>query len=173
MSNLMDSVILTTNTHPYILGLAIFTVAVFASLTLVAASITNLHYECDCEDYSPIFLTRETRPLFDGQDQDPLKDYPYGRYATRTVSAGDGQDPLKGYPYGRYVTRTVSAGRAKKQSSKRASLRPALGADWADSSYGTITAGPRVGEKRKTRGEGMGRGKRVRVEESSEHDSQW
>ena len=113
--------------------------------------MTGLHYEyeCDCEENSPIFTDQETRPLLDSQD------------------------PLKDYPYGRYVTRTVSAKRAKKQSVNRAILRQMLEVDWAESSYGTITAAPRVGEKRKMRDEGLGRGKRIRMEESSEEDSEW
>lgn len=111
--------------------------------------MTGLHYECDCEENGPIFIDQETRPLLDSQD------------------------PLKDYPYGRYVTRTVSAKRAKKQSVNRAILRQMLEVDWAESSYGTITAAPRVGEKRKMRDDGMGRGKRIRMEESSEEDSEW
>lgn len=149
MSDFINSVILTTNTHPYTFGLVIFILALFAAFALVVVSMTGLHYECDCEEASPIFIDQETRPLLDSRD------------------------PLKDYPYGRYVTRTVSAKRAKKQSVKRAILRQMLEADWAESSYGTITAAPRVGEKRKMRDEGTGRGKRIRMEESSEEDSEW
>ncbi len=73
------------------------------------------------------------------------------------------------------MTRSVSAKRARKQSAHRALLRQMLEADWAESSYGTNLAGPRVGEKRKMRNEGVGRVKRVRVEGSSDgdDDSQW
>ncbi|CAF9924245.1 MAG: hypothetical protein ALECFALPRED_002716, partial [Alectoria fallacina] len=149
MSNFLNSIILTTNTHPVILGLTVFTLAFFVSSTLIAASLTYLHDDYDCEDHLPIFISQETRPLLDGQD------------------------PFKDYPYGRSVTRTVSARRARMQSAKRAFLRRALKADWADSSYGTIAAGPRVGEKRRMRDEGVGRGKRVRIEESSEDDGEW
>lgn len=112
--------------------------------------MTGLHYEYDCEDHSPIFINQETRPLLDSQD------------------------PLKDYPHGRYVTRSVSVKRAKMQSSKRALLRRMLEADWAESSYGTVAvAGSKVGEKRKMRGEGEGRGKRARIEESSGDGGEW
>lgn len=63
--------------------------------------------------------------------------------------------------------------RAKKQRVERARLRGVLVADWAGSGYGySSIKGPRVGEKRRRGDEGVGRGKRVRVEESGE-DGDW
>lgn len=155
MSDLIDSILLTTNTHPIILGLTLFTIALFLSFTLIVLSITALHsdpYDCeDNNDPNPVFLTGEIRPL---------------------LLADGWQDPLKDYPHGRHV---ISAQRAKKQGVDRALLRGVLEADLAGSSYGSISAagGPRVGEKRRMRDEGCGRRKRVRVEESEEEESDW
>ena len=50
-------------------------------------------------------------------------------------------------------------------------MRRVLEAEWAEASCGMFPVVPRVGEKRKMRGEGVGRGKRVRREESSEDES--
>ncbi len=151
MSDFINSVILTTNTHPYALGLTILIAAFFLTYAILVVSLTGDHYEYDYEDNSPIFITEETRPLLESQD------------------------PLKDYPRGKYITRSVSAKRARKQSARRALLRQMLEADWVESSYGTNLAGPRVGEKRKMRNESVERVKRVRVEGSSEgdDDSQW
>lgn len=149
MSTFINSILLTSNTHPYIIGLTLFTLALFLSLALIAASLTNLHTEYDPENHTPIFINEEFRPLL-----------------------LEKQDPLKDYPCGRFVTRTVSAKRAKKQAVNRAVLRKLLEADWAESEYGSIARGPRVGEKRKMGVEGLvGKGKRIRVEESE--DCEW
>lgn len=104
--------------------------------------LDHSEYDCDCED--PIFIHDEVRPLLDRSMQDPLRDFPYGRY----------------------VSRTVSAKRARKQEVNRDRLRRLLERDWRESSYGTVEKvgrGPRVGEKRKVGGgeeEGVLGGKR-------------
>lgn len=60
------------------------------------------------------------------------------------------------------------------QSVSRTLLKQMLEADWAETSYGTILAGPRVGEKRKMTDGGAARGKRFKAEESSDDDdSDW
>ena len=143
MSNLFDSLLLTSNTHPYAIGLTIFTLALFVSFTLVAASMVGLHDEYDCEDHHTgrAIAADETCPLLlddAGAMMDPLKDYPYGRYGTC----------------------------AKKQWPDRELLRSVQEADWDVFGYGTVPVdkGPRAGDKRKMGEPAVGGGKRARVE---------
>ena len=154
MSTLLNSVLLTSTTHPYLTALTLITLTLLLLfLLLLAATLTlpllhppfsssEYEYISDCENRSdPIFIADETRPL---------------------LLAGQGpyQDPLKDYPHGRFVTRTVSAKRARRQERNRRVLRRLLERDWVESSYGG------VGKR------GEGRGKRGGVLERGEGEGE-
>lgn len=141
MSSLPTSLLLATTAHPFLLLLTLLTCALFLALTLVAARMANMEHDYDCEDGDPIFLTDEIRPLLDGGNQDPLKDYPQGRY----------------------VTRSVSKKRARRQEGKREVLRRLLEEDWAESSYGAVAGKRKMAMAMGDGGEG--RAKRARGEE--------
>lgn len=152
MSDFIDSVLLTSNAHPYTVGLLIFTLALFVSFSLAAFTMTGLlhsdEYYDDCED--PIFIHDEVRPLLDHVHNN-------NNNVNNNNNNDYQQDPLRDFPRGRYVSRTVSAKRAKKQEANRNTLRRLLERDWMESSYGTVKAvgksrGSRVGEKRKVVG---------------------
>ena len=160
MSTLLNSVLLTSHTHPYLTALTLITLITLLLflLLLLAATLTLLHppfssseyeYISDSENRSdPIFIADETRPLLlAGQE-------PY-------------QDPLKDYPHGRFVTRTVSAKRARRQERNRRVLRRLLERDWVESSYGGV--GRREGGLKE---EEEGRGKRGRVMEGVEGEGE-
>ena len=161
MSNLIDSILLTTPTRPFLVGLAIFTIALFAAFAFEAASIANHHFDSEYEDdYDnnstnnddsdntplPFFTPQETRPLL--------------RLDTSNCIGSYYRDPLKDFPHGRYDC--VTPPRIAKSHA-----------------YGTIAGVAAVtGEKRKVgdeiETEGWGRAKRVRVEgNEGEYESAW
>ena len=154
MPTFIDLVLLT-------LCLTAFALSIILSSALTASRLTTLRsseHDCENQDLSfnhhhgPIINEETYRPLLlEESQQDPLKDYPFGR---------------------RFVPRTIIVS-AKRGTSKRQEvanrdvLRPLLEeADWAEGLYGTVgRREPRVGEKRKREKgrEGVGREKRVRV----------
>lgn len=164
MSTFIESLLLTSNPHPYLIGLLILTpLAIFLAFSLFGLGFVGLGSSYhDCED-DAIFIHDETRPLLPHRND-------------KSDGYDSHQDPLKDYPYGKFVTRSVSAKRVRRQEVNRAVLRKLLERDWRESSYsygGVGGRGPRVGEKRKKTGaEGEGRGKRARVEGGEEGDDE-
>ena len=156
MSTLLNSVLLTSHTHPYLTALTLITLSLLLLLLLLLAATLTLpllhppfssseyEYISDSENRSdPIFIADETRPLLlAGRRNQEQEQY---------------QDPLKDYPCGRFVTRTVSAKRARRQERNRRVLRRLLERDWVESSYGGVgKRGKRVGVLEGGEGEGEG-----------------
>ena len=183
MSSLIDSILLTTPTRPFIIGLAIFTVALFAAFALEAASIANHHFE---SEYDEDFETNNNDndntilPSFTPQETCPLL-----RLDTSNCIGSYYQDPLKDFPHGRYDCVSpprIAKSHERATKSQRLNGEPGrrtLQADGAGSMYGTIAGVAALNGKKRKVGdeietEGKGRGKRVRVgRDEGEYESAW